>query len=263
MKKITVFSLIVLMGCIVPLYAQVPGTGESTDQDAIKQANNPLASIKTVNVHNYFTPMLSGVPNATIDQIWLRYAQPIGPIIFRVSMPAVVESFPWVEPQAGLGDLNAFVMYKLPLKTEGIDLGIGPAITFPTGTNSMGAGKWQLGASAVVFFMNNPVIQWGSLVTWQMSIAGDEDRSDVNMLTPQLFFMWQIGGGTYLRSTAIWTFDFINEAYNIPIGLGIGKVVKSGNLVFNIFLEPQVSVFTRGLAQPKLQVFMGFNTQIL
>ncbi len=243
------------------LHAQTPHSEDHSDIEALKQANNPLASIKTANVHNYYIPSLYGAPDVTLNQAWLRYAQPIGQFIVRASLPFVTSSPADEGPTSGLGDLNAFVIYKFKMKSEGMEVGIGPALTFPTATNDLGSGKWQVGLSAIAFFKSSPIIQIGSLLTWQMSVAGDSDRSDINQLTPQLFFMWQLGGGTYLRSTGIWTFDLENGTYNVPIGLGIGRVIKSGGKMFNIFMEPQYSVYSYGVGQPKLQVFIGFNTQ--
>ncbi len=240
----------------VGMYAQSP-----SDEEVAKQANNPLASIKTVNVHNYYMPNLYGVPDATVNQTWIRYAQPVGPLLIRVSMPFENTSFPNESPSTGLGDLNAFIIYKLSKPTSGTDFGIGPALTFPTGTNGMGADKWQAGISAIAFAHSNPVVQVGSLITWQQSFAGDGDKPNVSMLTPQLFFMFQLGKGTYLRSTGLWNFNLENGDYNVPLGLGIGKVIKSKNAVFNVFMEPQYSVLVKGMGQPQLQVFIGFNTQ--
>lgn len=241
--------------------ASVAVQAQSPDDEAVKQANNPLASIKTVNLHNYYMPTLYGVSDAKINQMWIRYAQPIGSFIVRVSMPFENTSYPGEDPSTGLGDLNAFVIYKFKTKPTGPELGIGPAFTFPTGTNGMGADKWQAGLSAIAFFKSNPVIQIGSLLTWQQSFAGDSDKPDVSMLTPQLFFMFQLGGGTYLRSTGLMTFNLENGDYNVPVGLGIGKVIKSKKAIFNIFMEPQYSVLVKGMGQPQLQVFVGFNTQ--
>lgn len=43
--------------------------------------------------------------------------------------------------------------------------------------------------------------------------------------------------------------------------LGIGKVVKVGTTVFNIFAEPQFTVLREGVGQPEFQFFIGLNTQ--
>ncbi len=231
------------------------------DAEALKQANNPLASIKTFNVHNYYAPYLYQAPDVTTNTLWFRYAQPIGQFIVRASLPIMTVASPNQSTTSGLYDLNLFVIYKFKLHTEALELGVGPALTFPTGTNGLSSGKWQAGISAIAFWKSNPVVQLGSLLSWQMSFAGNGNKPKVNLLTPQLFGLWQIGGGTYLRTTGIWAFDLERGTYNVPLGLGIGKVIKAGNTVFNIFLEPQYSVFSYGQEQPKLQFFIGFNTQ--
>ncbi len=230
------------------------------DAETLKQANNPLAPKKAFNVHNYVMPSLYGVEDVSMNQLMFRYAQPVGHIFLRATMPFVTQSLPASSPTTGFGDFSVFAIYKLPSE-EGVSYGVGPLLVAPTGSHNLGQGKWQTGLSAMAFFSKSHVIQLGSLLQWQTSFAGDDDRPDVSLLTPQLFFLWQIGGGTYLRSTGIWSFDLRNGNYNIPLGLGIGKVFKADRVIFNIFAEPQYSVAAQGAGQPKFQLFIGFNTQ--
>ncbi len=255
--KAILFGVVWAVAIASPLSAQ----HAASDAEALKQANNPLASIKSFNVHNYYSPSLYEAPDASTNLVWLRYAQPLGSFLVRASMPFITIASPDAGPKSGLYDANIFLIYKFKMKNEGMELGIGPAFTFPTATRDLGSGKWQTGFSAIAFFKENSVLQAGSLINWQISFAGDEDKSDVNLLTPQLFFLWQLGAGTYLRSTGAWSFDLEKGYYNIPIGLGLGKVVKVGGSMFNIFLEPQYSVYAYGGGQPKLQLFAGFNVQ--
>ena len=49
----------------------------------------------------------------------------------------------------------------------------------------------------------------------------------------------------------------------MPLGFGIGKVVKAGHTVFNIFIEPQFTVLHDGVGQPEMQIFAGLNMQFL
>lgn len=256
--KVTAFSLLLFFSATgFSLSAQ----NAAAEAEAVKQANNPLASIKSFNVHNYYAPTLYQAPDATTNLTWFRYAQPFGQFIIRASMPLITVASPEAGPKSGLYDMNAFLIYKFKMRNEGMELGVGPAFTFPTATRGLGSGKWQTGLSAIAFFKSNPVVQVGTLVTWQISVAGDEDKADVDLLTPQLFFMWQLGQGTYLRSTGAWSFDLEKGYYNVPIGLGIGKVFKAGGSLFNIFMEPQYSVYAYGSGQPQLQIFAGFNVQ--
>jgi hypothetical protein len=107
------------------------------------------------------------------------------------------------------------------------------------------------------------LLQYGGLVTWQASFAGDEDRDDTNLLALQYFAIWQLGNGLYLRSTPIWAFNLETNTYNVPLGLGIGKVLKTGNQVYNMFIEPQYTILHDGVGQPELQIFTGVNIQFV
>lgn len=265
MKQITPPRLFLLLfACVlsVNVSAQENHHGGLTAEE-LKQANNPLASIKTLNIHNYVIPRLYASQGLTINNLNLRYAQPIGRVFLRASMPFVTSTRVGAGPVTGFGDFTLFGMYTFPHISEGAILGIGPMVVMPSGSHGFGQGKWQAGISAVAFFSKSPVVQFGTLLQWQTSFAnqGDGHHPNVNLLTPQLFVMWQVGGGTYLRSTGIWSFNLKNGDYNVPLGLGIGKVVKSGRLLFNIFAEPQFSVLAKGVGQPKAQIFVGINTQ--
>lgn len=235
---------------------KAPGLSE----EELKRANDPMANTKAVNVHNYIVSDLYGLPDAQLNQFIVRYAQPVGPMLLRASMPVVTSSASNLEPVTGFGDFNLFAIYSFP-SSNGNKFGIGPNITAPTGTHDLGSGKWQAGLSALAFFAESHIVQVGGLLQWQASFAGEDDRPDISMFNPQVFFIWQIGGGFNLRSTGIWSFNLKNGDYNVPIGLGAGKVVKAGGVVFNIFAEPQFTVMAQGVAQPKFQTFVGFNTQ--
>ena len=115
--------------------------------------------------------------------------------------------------------------------------------------------------AAVVAFKATRLVQVGGLVTWQGSFAGDEDRPSTSILAAQPFGVWQLGKGTYLRSTGVWNFDLESGEYAVPIGFGIGHVLRAGGVVYNIFLEPQFTILHDGTGQPKIQLFAGLNLQ--
>lgn len=110
-----------------------------------------------------------------------------------------------------------------------------------------------------------PVSTMGSLIgalsTWQHSFAGQKARSDANFFTCQPLGTFSIGGGYYIRSSAVWTFDETNERYLMPLGVGAGKVFKAGNAIGNAFIEPQFTVYHQGIGQPTMQIFAGINLQ--
>ena len=145
-----------------------------------------------------------------------------------------------------------------------MSFGIGPQLTAPSASDdALGSGKWSGGFANVLFNAESKKFQYGYLLTWQASFAGDGDREDVNVGAFQPFLFYQLGHGTYLRSAPIWAYNFENDAYSVPIGLGIGQVIPHGKTVFNMFIEPQYSVAARGPGQPEWQIFAGFNMQFL
>src|SRR6266478_1445908 len=121
---------------------------------------------------------------------------------------------------AGLGDL-ALLELLSPAHSGNWVLGAGPTFIFPTTTSHFtGQGKWQAGPSVVVgyltkeFFLGVFPQQW-----W--SIGGER---------------WSIGySGNIL---ADWTAPS-EDVWTVPVGLGLGKVVKLGRLPVKIQLAVQ------------------------
>jgi hypothetical protein len=237
---------------------------EQAEPDAVAQANNPLAQVKAFNTHNYYIGKLTET-DTYANQFWLRYAQPfsIGESkwLMRASLPVMTNpELPGTEHKTGLGDFNAFAAYLIDVGNPAISFGVGPLINVPTATDdALGSGKWSAGFANVLFVATNPKLLYGYLLTWQASFAGADDRADVNIAAFQPLLIGQLGGGTYWRSTGIMNYDFHNDGYNVPIGIGIGQVWKSGTTTYNLFVEPQWSVASKGTGWPEWQVFVGLN----
>lgn len=262
--------LLILITFFVIAEISAQNKEEKTEKsNSSAQANNPLANMTALNFQNYYMPKLTDAPDeAYMNSTWVRFAKPFaqGRLLLRVSAPintiGVLDNTTGnVNTTNGLGDVNAFVSYNFISKPTAT-VGIGPLLSAPTATEStLGTEKWQGGLAFVAFIAKSPVFQFGGLVTWQASFAGNEDRAEKSMMAIQPFYIWQLGKGTYLRGAPIWTFDFTNGNYNVPIALGIGKVVKVENIVFNLFVEPQYAVLHQGV-QPQLQIFTGINIQL-
>lgn len=235
-----------------------PSAQGGLSEDDVKQANNPLANLSAFNIQNYYIPKLYDLPDKSSNTAWVRGALSTGRILWRASLP--MSTVPGGEESiSGLGDANVFGAY---LFTDSI--GVGPLLAMPTATDdALGSGKWQGGVAAIYFNANSPHVQFGGLVTWQASFAGDEDRDDTNVLALQYFANWQLGNGLYLRTSPISAFNLETNSYNVPLGLGIGKVFKAGNQLYNIFIEPQYTILHDGVGQPELQIFGGVNIQFI
>ena len=257
------FTLTMLAGLLLATQAYAQQSSSGSDA---AQANNPLANFKALNFQNYYIPELTS-PDKSANQFWIRYAQPVSlgetKWIFRASLP--VNSYPvspnW-DTKTGIGDFNAFAAYLIDVGDPAISFGIGPQLTAPTASDDqLGSEKWSAGFANVLFNAKSPKFQYGYLLTWQASFAGDDNATDVNTGAFQPFAFYQLGKGTYLRSAPIWVYNFENDTYSVPLGLGIGQVIPKGKTVYNVFIEPQVSLADEGAGWPEWQIFVGLNMQ--
>ena len=237
----------------------------AAQSDAAAQANNPLANTKALNFQNQYTGELSGL-DRDANQFFLRYAQPFsalgGEWLMRATLPVNTVPQPAGGDETGLGDFNVFAAYLFDTGNPAVSFGFGPQVTIPTATDdAVGSEKWSLGIANVLFNASSPKVQWGYLLTWQASVAGEDDRADVSIGAFQPFGFYQLGQGWYLRSAGIWTYDFETDNYAVPIGLGAGKVFQTDLATINAFVEPQYSIATDGAGQPEWGIFAGLNFQ--
>ncbi|MFZ5876596.1 MAG: hypothetical protein ACOYXU_09320 [Nitrospirota bacterium] len=239
-----------------------PPAGGGVSETDLAKANNPLADLSSINLQNYHSESLYGVPDETTNSFLLRGAMAKGRQLIRVTLP--VNTVPTTgEPASGLGDLNVFDIFVLNPQAKTFQYGVGPLLVFPTASDDeLGQGKFQVGAAGIIVRALPGGSLFAGLLTWQTDVAGDEDRDDTNYLTFQPNVILQVGGGFYVRSTGVWTRDFKRNVTLIPFGLGIGKVFRVGGLVANVFAEPQLTVYHKGDAQPARQLFTGINFQL-
>jgi hypothetical protein len=155
--------------------------------------------------------------------------QPVLPLssknILRPTLPIL--NSPEPDRKAGLGDLFAFDLQLFPTKNN--TFGAGAAVTFPTASDDrLGAGKLSLGPAFVWLYKGVPKTLFGILAYNQWSVAGDDDRDGVNLLSVQPIFVKHFKWG-YIRwtdqtATVDWKH---NNRFVIPAGIGFGKVLKA------------------------------------
>jgi len=246
-------------------------TVAAAEQDgaaAAAQANNPLANMTAFNLQNYYVGDITDADESA-NQFWFRFAKPFSVVdtnwLLRASLP--INTFPTPpdgDKKTGIGDLNVFTAYLIDTGNPAVSFGVGPQLTAPTATkDELGSEKWSAGLVNVLFNAQSPKFQYGYLLSWQHSFAGDSDRDDVNVAAFQPFAFYQLGGGTYLRAAPIWAYNLDNDDYSVPLGVGIGQVVKRDKTVYNFFVEPQFSVADSGPGQPEWQIFFALNLQFL
>ena len=223
-------------------------TGEESASELNRKLTNPVSSIWSIsNQFNNFE-LNNGqwsnnwnfhpVMPVSLTKDWNLITRPVMPFYNIVPHETSPGEF---ARDAGLGDLTLLELLS-PAHSGNWVLGAGPTAIFPTATSEFtGQGKWQLGPSVVVgyltkeFFIGVFPQQW-----W--SIGGQHGRLDTNQMNLQpiatLFFGhgWSIGySGNIL---ADWTVPS-EDVWTVPVGLGLGKVVKLGRLPVKIQLAVQ------------------------
>jgi hypothetical protein len=234
-------------------------------QDQVNAANNPLADLIAFSLHNYYFPKLNGIPDESANTFWLRVVTPFWRIVPRVSLPIQVVPAPnptaSVAKVTGIGDLNVFATFILTPDDSPAMFGLGPIYTAPTASNdALGHGKHEVGAAALTIWTKG-IVLLGALVNYQIGVGGDSSKPQTQFIVAQPFVMLQLGKGYYLRSAPIWFFDIEQPTYNVPFGLGAGKVIPTEKIIFNLFIEPQFAMALRGIGQPAVQIFAGINMQ--
>lgn len=145
--------------------------------------------------------------------------------------------------QAGLGDLNISAFFSPAEAKKGFVWGLGPVFLVPTATDELlGSKKFSIGPSALALLQTHGMTI-GALVSQTWSVAGDEDRSDVNLLYVQPFFTynWKSGAG-------------------VGFSAEISQNWESDNT--SIFLIPAVQGITR-LGKQTIQLLIGPRFQVV
>lgn len=227
------------------------GDREAQTEALAKAAQNPVANLISVPFQNNFNFGLG--PNEVTQ--WILNVQPVIPIslnsdwnlITRTIMPIINQPSPapGVSSAFGLGDINP-TFFLSPANSGKLIWGVGPTMTLPTATDSLlGHGMWTAGPAAVALTMQGHWVV-GVLANQQWSYAGwGDDR--VSALLVQPFINYNLPQGWYLTSAPILTANWresAREAWVIPVGGGVGKIVHLGKLPLNCQLSAYANVRT-------------------
>jgi hypothetical protein len=142
---------------------------------------------------------------------------------------------------AGLGDLALVELFS-PANSGNWVLGLGPTAIFPTATSHFtGQGKWQLGPSFVAGYLTKTYFIGVFPQQW-FSFAGEHGRPDTNQmnLQPIASIFWGEGWNAFYSGNILVDWNAPSpDVWTVPIGLGLGKVVKFGRLPVKFTLSVQ------------------------
>lgn len=223
-------------------------TGEASASELNRQLTNPVSTTwsLTNQFNNFelnnghwnnnwnFQPVLP----VTLNKDWNLITRPVMPFYNIIPHQTPPGEF---ERTAGLGDLILLENLS-PLHSGHWLVGAGPTFIFPTATSDFtGQGKWQAGPSLVVGYLTKNFILGLFPQQW-WSIGGEHRRSNTNQLNLQPFAAVFVGDGWNIGYSgnilANWRAPS-EDIWTLPIGLGVGKVVKLGRLPVKIQLSVQ------------------------
>lgn len=140
---------------------------------------------------------------------------------------------------SGLGDITASLFFSPKQPTaEGLIWGAGPVALLPSASdNAIGTEQWGLGPTVVMLKQDGP---WtvGFLGNHLWSVAGDDERADVNatFLQPFVSYIFQQTKTTVGFNTES-TYDWEGDAWSVPLNLTVAQLFKIG---------PQIMQFSVG-----------------
>ncbi len=158
-----------------------------------------------------------------LNQDWNVISRTIVPIIWQDDI------LPGAGSQFGIGDvLQSFFFSPSAPMAGGIIWGAGPVFRLPTATDDLlGAEKWGLGPSAVALRQAGGWT-YGALVNHVWSVAGDDDRADINATFLQPFVSFTNDDAwTFSRQTET-VYDWDGEEWAVPINLAVSKLLAIG-----------------------------------
>lgn len=259
MKKI-----IITIFCVITALATAQEVEKLEAAELAKKLANPIASLISVPFQNN-TDLGIGELNGARNTLNI---QPVVPISVTDNLNLITR---WVQPvisqynitgegnhEFGLGDAVISAFLSPSNSKGGLTWGAGPVFLVPTGTNSfLTAEKFGIGPTAIALYQSNG-ITIGALVNQIWSVAGDDNRIDVNQLFFQPFFTynWKSGAGlgANLEVTQNW------ETSNTSVWLNpvISGLSSLGNLKTQFLFGPRINLAAANGAKADFGIRAGF-----
>ena len=223
---------------LAPADASSSGSGGAVDEKAeqaelVKKTLNPVASLISVPIQNNwdfgigpddamkYTANIQPVIPVSLSQDWNLITRTILPVIYQESRFAGDGS------HSGLGDVLQSFFFSPKEPVGGWILGGGPALLYPTATDSvLGAGKWGAGPT-IVALQQVKGFTYGVLANHIWSYAGWGEK-DVNATFLQPFFGYSTKTYTTFMVNTEATYDWDGQQWSVPVNFMISQMLKVG-----------------------------------
>ena len=246
MKKAGKVVLVAIV-CVLARKSGVSADEASSDQAAelAKKLANPIASLISVPAQYNYDEYGGLNDNASVSRLNI---QPVIPISLSSEWNMITRTIvPFIDQQdfpaeamneLGLGDIVASQFFSPKAPTAGGWIwGVGPVELFPSASDDMlGGEKWGLGPTGVALKQTGA---WtvGMLANHIWSVAGDDDRGDINATFLQPFVSYITKTKTTFAVQTESTYDWETEAWSVPLIAQVSQMFKIG---------PQILQFSVG-----------------
>ena len=231
--------LLAISGLVV---AAPAGAQDDEAAELAKKLANPIASLVSVPLqYNY--DQYGGVNDGASASV--LNVQPVIPfsmsedwnLITRTIVPLKdQQDFPQSGMnESGLGDIVASQFFSPKAPTAGGWIwGAGPVELLPTATDDgLGGEQWGIGPTAVALKQTGP---WtvGFLTNHIWSVAGDDDRDDVNATFLQPFVSYVTPTKTTIGLNTEATYDWESEQWSVPVVGQVAQLFKIGPQILQL-----------------------------
>jgi hypothetical protein len=246
----TTFQILFSMVCFLissNLAAQEePSKGGASAQELADKLANPVASLISVPFQNNIN---YGIGPFNGTKYTINF-QPVIPfklndnlnLITRYIIPIVDQRDITGENTHEFGLSDATITAFFAPKAEGIIYGIGPAFLVPIATDKfLGTEKFGVGPSVLLMHQGKG-LSIGFIANQIWSVAGNDNREDVNQFYTQIFLSHSYKSGSNLGVNVEITQNWEGNTTSMSLNPSIGAVSKLGTQVVQFSLSPLIPI---------------------
>jgi len=252
-KHAFIFLLCVLFNGFI-LFAQEKPTASA--QEVADKLSNPVSGMISVPLQGNLDYGIGSYNGSK----YTTNIQPVLPInlsrklnlITRYIVPLVDQRDISAENtnQFGLSDATVSAFFTPVEKKHGIIWAVGPAFLIPIGTSDLlSARKWGIGPTALLLKQSNG-LTYGFLVNQIWSVAGDENRDEVNQMFLQPTFAKNFKSGAGLGLSSEINFNWQTGNTTADLIPSVSGVTKYGKQVVSMSIGPRIPLAGPASSRP-------------